>query len=330
VASMFSRLCCYTFAVLVGITGVCAVAGPSGESAVYIPDLASNDFARFELSSFEEINEIRRKNPGSLQRCRPSSGQDKDVGRNSARIKANPALCVETTAFNEADLHWRMTLVSNQAKPTGPTIVVLHDNENAAFDTALYGIEKYGGKLVALETSESRHHYSGQDPNRNFAKTLAESRPCRQMRRRPAPVFTAKIMGLTTAGFPVIALHNNDKGFGGGWGRGTISAARSTAKMKGFMAPTKRGSLSDADNAILLAGTLPYGKNSRLHKAIAFFHGRGINVIYEVVTPSENDCSLTNYMVLNGLGSYFNVEAGHGRSLEQKQMLDALMSYIKQ
>ena len=54
----------------------------------------------------------------------------------------------------------------------------------------------------------------------------------------------------------------------------------------------------------------------------------GMHEMFEIVTPRGNDCSLSNYVILEKLGDYYNVEVEHGDTKTQKAMIDLLMQYI--
>ena len=249
----------------------------------------------------------------------PAQVRDNDVARNAGAM--GEGICISQLEIEENGLAWRFTVAENTTHAKGPTIFLLHDNEQVSFDTALYGIRKYGGKLVAVEAADSRE-FKGQDPNRNFGTTAAATAPCSQMRRKPAPIFTEVLMDLQARqpGF-ILTLHNNANGYSGNGGSGGISAARQSAVLKGMMAPNG----GDEDDAILLAGTKPFDQNNEARKTVAKLHKQGVNVIYEHVRPDRNDCSFSNYVVLNNLGTYYNIEAQHGHGAQQKRMLDILM-----
>lgn len=248
----------------------------------------------------------------------PAQVRDADVQRNAGHLAG---LCLSALDFEENGLAWRLTLIENTGQPDGPTIYLLHDNEDEAFDTALYGVRKYGGKLIAVEAQDGRE-FRGQDPNRNFGMSKKTTASCADMKTRPAPLFTQFLLDLRHPRIPfILTLHNNADGHSGNGGSGGISAARKSAVMTGMMAK------GDEDDAILLAGRQPYEAEKGAQRTAGFFLERGINVIYEHVTPERNDCSFSNYVVLNGLGEYFNIEAQHRHLEQQKHMLDQLMTF---
>lgn len=262
------------------------------------------------------------------QPCEAAEGfPDPDIRRNAAVFAADGDLCITRQGFTEHGRDWQLTVVRNLSTRRGPVWAVLHDNENDAFDSALYAVGKYGGALVAVEAGENRS-FMGQDPNRNFSLTASNAATCRDISQKPTPGFTNAISSFFSQRYPVLTLHNNDDGYSGAGGTGTISARRSSASMTGMMTPTPVQGLSDEDNAILLAGAMPFEQNRAARKAVQAFHGAGVNAIYEHVRPERNDCSFSFFTTMNGLGDYYNIEAQHGALEAQKAMVDVLMSYL--
>lgn len=257
----------------------------------------------------------------------PAAIRDRDVARNMGAFEVDPNLCISEERFAEHGRRWHMVIISNTKARRGPTWAILHDNEDSAFDAALYAVSRYGGKMVALETGENRS-FNGQDPNRNFGAAAGITAPCRNMASRPAPAFTEAINRHFNRRYPVLTMHSNDNGYAGNGGAGHISAARSSATMKGIMSANPRGSLSDEDNAVLTAGTVPFEQNAKARKLAQYLDGQGINMIYEHVRTNTNDCSFSFHVKLNNLGDYYNIEVEHGRVEDQKQILDALMAYL--
>ncbi len=255
---------------------------------------------------------------------KPDEMRDKDVKRHAAVLGPKSGLCLSSLDFEENGLKWQITVIDNTKQPNGPTIYLLHDNENTAFDTAIYSVLRYGGKVIAVEAGDSRTH-QGQDPNRNFGMTKKATASCNDMRKRPAPIFTQFLLDLRNPRINFfLTLHNNADGHAGNGGSGGISAGRESAVMKGLMTEVAE---ADEDDAILLAGSKPFEEERRAKKAAEFFLERGVNVIYEHVRPDRNDCSFSNYVVLNDLGEYFNIEAEHGHLEQQKAMLDTMMTF---
>ena len=264
----------------------------------------------------------------SAQGCLdPLQVPDPDI-RGQRKTLSKAKYCITETRVNEGGLNWKLHVIKN-TKRSGPLFVIPHDNENSAFPSAVYGLAKYGGTLVAVETGE-RRIFNGQDPNRNFGTTRSAAAACPKQ-REPAPKYTNAIMKHRKSGQPIIALHSNSNGWSGNGGSGTISINRNSKVMRPFVTAIARSRrLADEDTLIVIASTKPPGKDRKQARALEHFTKRaGVNVIYEYVKPSQNDCSLSNYVVLNNLGEYFNVEVENGDVKTQKHVLDIVMDYVR-
>ena len=90
----------------------------------------------------------------------------KEVSRNRVAL-ASSRLCVMHYEFDEGGLGWRFLVVRETSHPDTVLWVVPHDDEGAAFDSAVQGVRRYGGTIVAVKTGGERLNH-GQDPNRNF------------------------------------------------------------------------------------------------------------------------------------------------------------------
>jgi hypothetical protein len=55
----------------------------------------------------------------------------------------------------------------------------------------------------------------------------------------------------------------------------------------------------------------------------------GMHVKYEIVNKNNNDCSMSNFIVLNKNSNYYNIESEHGDIVAQKLMIDRLMKILK-
>ncbi|MWB79612.1 hypothetical protein GLS40_16380 [Pseudooceanicola sp. 216_PA32_1] len=253
--------------------------------------------------------------------------RDEDLRRNAGRIDGDRALCVSLVAIYEGGRTWRFSIVRNLLAPDRLALVVLHDDEDTAFDTGLEAVQVYGGTLVALDTGGQRTN-EGQDPNHNFGGAASLVAPCRRMRDGPSPEFTAEILRHFGPDAPVLSLHNNHDGHAATGGAGDFSVAVNAPGRRGLAAPGPARGLADPDNAILIPGRVPYDQDRAAQGAVAYFHRHGINVIHEWVTPGRNDCSLSNHVALTRRTPYYNVEVQHGAAAEQGRMLGALMRWL--
>ncbi len=241
-------------------------------------------------------------------------------------------LCFGERRFREAGRVWVLQYVLSANRPDGQRYILPHDNEDVALDVALYSIARYGGGFVAVEAGEKRLH-KGQDPNRAFGPTAADARACRQM-DRPHPIYTAAAMdiynGVTQT---IFALHTNSDGWAGNGGSGTISIRRTGSSiLKPFPALNPIGRLADEDNVVLLADLGPLRRGGRVAARLGLLRSWGVHVIYEAVSKRNNDCSLSNYVLLNDKAplGYVNVEAENGDLDAHKVMLDFSLQALAQ
>ena len=244
-----------------------------------------------------------------------------DIRRNYRFLQG---LCVDLISFKEGQFNWKMLLVFNPKAPHGAFWFLPHDNENSAFNSAIYATRKYGGGFLSVVAGGQRY-FKGQDPNRNFSDSRA--RVCSKQ-LAASPIYTSVVFSIIdtfrASGMPYLALHNNTDG-------GGISVLKSSKYTKSFLAysveQVKRGvALADEDSLVYIAGssfTPPAGKISNLL-------GLGLNVKYEIVNSRSNDCSMSNYVVIGrGSSNYYNIEAQHGKSAVQKRMIDLLMRVVR-
>lgn len=244
------------------------------------------------------------------------------------RILKHKKFCITEKRLKEGGLDWRIFVIKNKKKKSGPLFVVPHDNENSAFSAGVYGLNKYGGTLVAIEAGE-RRIFKGQDPNRNFGTSRATSNRCR-LQRAPAPRYTHAMLKHLKRRQPIIALHSNANGFSGNGGRGNISIKRKGGAIPFVSAIARSRRLKDEDTLIILASTKRPSQDRRLSRKVKYFTEKaGINVLYEHVTAAKNDCSLSNYAALNGLGPYFNIEVENGDVKTQRKIVDSVMKYLR-
>ncbi len=249
-----------------------------------------------------------------------------DILRNKKALKD---LCLYSIYFKEHSIPWMMILVFNKKHKKGPFWFLPHDNENSAFDSAIYATLKYGGGFLAVETGGRRNNYN-IDPNRNFS--IKKTKRC-----KPSPIYTDSIFRVINyfkpKSMPYLSLHSNADGFSGDGrgGRGTISILKSSQTIKSFPAYKdifrgKRGGLKDEDSLVYIAGALPNPPEKKLKALLK----SGLNVRYEIVSPQTNDCSISNYIVLEKKSqNYYNIEVEHGDRKTQKEMIDRLMKVIK-
>lgn len=246
---------------------------------------------------------------GSSACIEPSTVSDGDV-RRMARTISNANYCVTEESFTAGSRTFNLTRIDSGRR--GPLHVLPHDDENAALPIALYAMSKYGGRLVAVESGDSRFA-QGVDPNRYFSSGRSSAGRCQH--GAPDPAFAKAV--LAGGGSPIIAYHSNDNGYAGGGGSGTISIRRSTPSLVPFPAS------GDEDNLILIAGrsAQPGGRNASIIRRL---NAKGAHVVYEVVSPDRDDCSLSVHLVLGGGPQYYNIEVQHGDTAGGRRLVDAM------
>lgn len=291
-------------------------------------------------------NETDAPSQSQDQRCDSAQnvGQDSDLARNCAEIKGNN-LRIDPIEFDEGGLHWLLYKVTREDKLDGPLWFVPHDDENVAFNTAIYGVAKHGGTVIAVKTGGSRCNYpqgqrrpsnphsacssGAQDPNRNFQ--FPGTKKCREQ-IAASPLYTQKVLENWNKSYPIIALHSNRPG-------GVISIERYNIGNPSLF----RGDRSSGDqkmrplfqlfrpvNTLVFLSSAQHS-SPRTQKFKDGLVSNGVNVIWEHVDTSNNDCSLSNYAALAGIDNYFNVEVGDSEEKNsesaqaQKKIVDLIV-----
>jgi len=240
-----------------------------------------------------------------------SASSSFDIKQNNSSMAG---LCASRVSFYDQGKKWTLVLVRNIRKPNGPFWYLPHDNEDTAYEAAVYAAKKYGGGFLALEANGNRYAL-GKDPNRNF---------------KAGSTYTKNIFKIINTfkpkGLPYLALHNNKNGHMKYGGEGTVSMRSASAHNKSYPSGIlKPGGLNDEDNLVYLSGR-------RINsKKIQALNAKGVNVKYEVVNSRSNDNSMSNYIALHKNGSgYVNIEAQDGDITTQKKMIDSVMTLVYQ
>ncbi len=261
--------------------------------------------------------------------------EDGDVARNRKAL-ASRDLCLRLDVFTEGRMRWVLQIIQNRKHPAGPLWVVPHDDEDVAFDSAVYGVLRYGGTVVAVERNGDRYNRIGkrkQDPNRNF-QVRGEGK-CRMQLSR-SPLFTRNVMRWHHKGHPVVALHTNKQGydlvpeFDEEKSKGNVSIGIERGEdshITEFPAARPIRAKSPNDTLIYVASRQRPGSDAQLGRFVAALNQSGIHVLYEHV--ERNDCSLSNYAVLRNL-PYANIEVVDGDDTgAQTRMIDTVMRLIR-
>ena len=241
---------------------------------------------------------------------------DGDLRRN-AGIVGQTGMCITERSFKERGRGWTMHTVAS-GRP-GPLWIVAHDDEDASFDTAAYGLQTYGGTLLAVETDGSRNN-DGVDPNRNLS---GEGLSCRMMGGESSPVFTGIVRALVEPGQPMFAVHNSPAGEKSGK-RGHVTASSPPRGAKVVPSEKADSNLASDFDLVLLA-TIETDR-ARIEGRAATLAQQGVNVIVELVSKKSYDCSLSNFAALSGNNEYFNVTVDAKAGDKQRRIVDLIMA----
>jgi hypothetical protein len=261
--------------------------------------------------------------------------EDGDVARNRQALVSRD-LCLRLEVFSEGRLRWVLQIIQNRRNPDGPLWAVPHDDEDVAFDSAIYGVLRYGGTVVAVERNHDRYNRIGkrkQDPNRNFQ--IRGEGKC-QLQLAGSPVFTRRFLQGLRKGQPIVALHSNKPGFDlvpeldEEKSKGNVSIGierKPDSNITEFPAARPMRARSPADTLIYVASSHPPGSDAQASRFVAALNASGIHVLYEHVR--ENDCSLSNYAVRHAI-PYVNLEVVDGDDTgAQTRMIDVVMRLIR-
>lgn len=244
---------------------------------------------------------------------------DDDIARNVTRDGFFKGIQISEHRFSENGFDWHLIRFASMEKPDGPSWVVPHDDENAAFDAMIAAIHTYGGTGITVNSSPRGARFqSGDgvcgvkssrltkcDPNRNFDAQ--------------APVYTAAFVSQFKPDQPVIALHTNSHGFAGdgAGGRGEITIYDRQAFARGAVQPRKDGKLAinptpemaNPDTLALSAFLARHGRPPALDAACGTGMSQsGVHFWHEAV--GKSDGSLSNYLALNRPEvAYMNAES---------------------
>ncbi len=250
--------------------------------------------------------------------CRAASSfkksTDPDVRKNAAQL-ASLGICYKVNNVVENGVRWVFQRFENPAKPNGPTVFLPHDNADTAFETALYALERYGGRMLTVHTGEKRSN-GKTDGLRNFGATAGDIGNCAQMKGRPAPGYTAFVENAFLDGQPLVALLNIQDG---------NSAAPDLPGAVEQQAGEGVVVSQDADDFVAVAGTLSLTDDPRAQGLVDALKSAGLNTRHRTLPGNASDCSLPGYAAERGR-PYLGLYAQAGHLVEQKAMLDAVLN----
>ena len=127
---------------------------------------------------------------------------------------ANPAiwdgLSVNRIEFREDRAFWRLYRIVNLRHPDGPLWFVPHDNENAAFQAAVFAVRSFGGVVIAVEEARS---IDGPDSRMNPDVAFGRSIDPNRNFRDDTPNYAATILADPRRPARRSSLHTSEPGY---------------------------------------------------------------------------------------------------------------------
>lgn len=254
--------------------------------------------------------------------------RDPDVKRNRDLLE-NAPICITTESVEEGGVEWRFQVFDSGKE--GWNWVVLHDDEDSAFDAAIHAIISYGGKAIAIDSGEREAPTHAPNPNSNFGMTADEMKGCGSRVETGSPKFTSWIIGHLRSE-RTIALHNNEDGIASTGGLGNFSVSAASSGIMALPSFSNIGRLSDPDNAVLLPSLVPPAIHGRHWRSfVDFLRSVGVNVIVERIDIVDNDCSFSRYMTnIHGNKNleYINIETQKGDLESQIQIINHVIGLL--
>ncbi|MGI3170386.1 hypothetical protein ACRARG_14650 [Pseudooceanicola sp. C21-150M6] len=260
----------------------------------------------------------------------PGLSGDADIRRNLDAFVADPDLCLRRERFVTKAREWELTIVSKPRHPAGPSWIILRDDDDSAFDTALYAASRYGGTLVAAETLEApeAEALAWQDPRLDLFEGRGAHGSCRSKVGSPLPKVLRGLTEHLPAGAPVLSILR--PGTREATPDDTAQDPQETTSRQVFAAPASGAALSDVGGDILIAGRRDYENTPRARAAVVHFGALGIGVIYEELPWTFPECSLAARLVHQRPEGVYGIVAQSlaGMPAQRRRLTDALMAFL--
>ena len=200
---------------------------------------------------------------------------------------------------------------------------VLHDDENAAFDSSISALMRYGGRVVALENNEARN-VAGVDPNRIFGDNYPQYTAFLESMINPRKDTVIAVHTNSATGGD-ISLHNYPNAYAGqqSLSRGELRAFYDRVDAQGIIG-FNHG--DDPDNMVWMASRNALKDAGWAQGVLEQMLDRRMNAVFENVGNSY-DGSMSNWAAYRGY-EYVNVEGQDGSTLRMGQMLDGVFSAL--
>lgn len=219
----------------------------------------------------------------------------------------------------------KQVLVHEYGNRNDIVMLNLHDDETTSVDAAKRVLEKSGGILISIENKRERlvsfEKNSRQyrfDPNRMFTKKGAAASLEKNSTHSSVEIVET-VLGfgqfildkIPKAAVTLVALHNNDEG------RLSINSYYPGGENAMDVEEASRKKGQDPDNFF-------FTTDSSLYRQLK----AGYNTVLQQNDKARDDGSLSVYYGQRNK-SYVNVEAEHGQTREQEEMIRQLVSLLE-
>ncbi len=214
------------------------------------------------------------------------------------------------------NLTWKLQIIENTQIVSDFSYMILHDNENEAFDVGVLAVKEFGGTLVTLNCNEARR-CNGLDPNRVF---------------RSSPEFFDLLVETLGEGKVIYGLHNNmDTDI---HDHGVIYAIPPEQSREALRERQRQMGLSshynsgDGDDLLLVNG-YALTIEEAFPGILDWAKENQVNLMYEINHPDYDDGSFS-FMATHNEIDYYNIEAQHGHFEAQWKVLSLLINKMVQ
>lgn len=237
-------------------------------------------------------------------------------------LSALPALAQDSLKLQTRTLslpHRKVEVWIHYSPKTGPVFFNMHDDENTSSEAALSLIADSGGTYIELKHTGNRNISFRQrrkryifDPNRIYTDqgiqaTLEKNGAYNHRAHKAVKRFSDQLLRLVLEISPdyIFTLHNNTPE------NLMIYSFIPGREYEADAAEVYADSSRDYDDFVLVTKKLFFD----------YFRAAGYNCVLQNQQPT-NDGSLSVWAALNNI-PYINIEAEHGHTEEQKEMIRA-------
>ena len=246
----------------------------------------------------------------------PFYAEDKDVRRMRDEISKRE-ICYGRIKMSDGGRNWHLTLLLDP-NHEGPLWYLPYDSDDAAFDSAVYALQNYGGLLITPENKDNRN-IDGQDPRFIFARTEAEATACKAA-KKPYPKilsFIGKASDFHAEGLPFFVLREQKD------------------ESQDFIAPADwqlalpaLGSMQDSDNLVYAAYPSALMDDPKRPTLVHEINQAPANVLYEDQSLSPMLCQIHDWAMDQRAQTSYAVLFQQGQTGDAKTLIDVLLSAL--